>query len=364
MKILYIVPDITDSGGIARVLSLKSNYLVDHFNYEVAFLSVNESYPNCFYEFHPYIKWTNIRKSKNLFLFIKEYIDAIKTSIEVEKPDIIVICDAVLWFLIPVFVKTEIPIVFETHFPINFKKDASDYSLFRMLRNKFLLFLRRRAIAKFSYTVFLTADANKYWNLKNSGVIANPLSFKSENTASLCSNRATAVCINPYVKGLDRLLLVWSEIIKRHPDWTLDIYGKWTDNCVFLKMVEELKISTSINFLAITKDIQNSYRQSSVFLMTSRTEAFGMVLIEAMASGVPCIAYDCPSGPRAIIQEAENGFLIEDGNTAVFVQKLDLLMQDKKMRIQMGAKAFESSNKYEIDGVMKQWNQVFVNLKK
>jgi len=364
MKILYIAPDITDSGGIARVLSLKTNYLVTRFKYEVSILSVNDSYPKCFYDFHPDVKWISVSKSNNLFLFVKSYISSINKTISQEKPDLIVICDAVKWFLIPWFVKTEIPIIFETHFSVLFKKNKFDKSLYRKFRSKLILFCRKKAITTFNYSVFLTDEASKDWSLENSAVIPNPLSFTAKSRADLVNKKAMAVCMNPYVKGLDRLLLVWSKIIKNYPDWALDIYGQWDDNAVFVKMTEDLKIRANVNFLPVTTDIESSYKQSSVFLMTSRYEAFPMVILESMASGVPCIAYDCPSGPREIIKDGKNGFLIEDGNTDSFVQKLELLIQEPNHRMQMGENAQESSNKYDIEVVMKKWDTLFLNLKK
>ncbi len=363
MKILYIVPDITDSGGISRVVSLKANYLVTHLHYEVRILSVNDCLSNRFYDFDPAIKWYNFKNSKKGFLFLKEYISFIKETITDEKPDVIVICDAVLWLFIPWFVKTEIPVIFETHFSVFFEKSKIK-SIYSKLRSKLVRFLKQKTIAKFTCLVTLTKEESIGRQAKNSIVIPNPLSFKVNSKAALVNKKAMAVCMNPYVKGLDRLLLVWSRIIQNHPDWTLDIYGQWIDNAVFVKIAEDLKISTHINFLPPTTDIQNSYNQSSLFLMTSRYEAFPMVILEALASGVPCVAYDCPSGPRAIIEDGENGFLIEDGNSDSFIQKLELLIQDENLRIQMGVNAQQSSKKYEIDGIMKKWETLFLNLKK
>jgi glycosyltransferase involved in cell wall biosynthesis len=87
-----------------------------------------------------------------------------------------------------------------------------------------------------------------------------------------------------------------------------------------------------------------------------------MVLIEAMAMGLPCVAYDCPCGPRAIIQNNENGFLVENGNLDSFVQQLELLIEDENLRIQMGEKAQESIQIYDLECIMHQWKSLFENL--
>lgn len=362
MKILYIAPDITDSGGISRVLSLKTNYLVKELNYDVSILSVNDCISNRFYDFEPAIKWYNCKESKNTILFLKNYINLIQKTISAEKPDIIVISDAVLWVFIPWFVKTEIPIIFETHFSVFFEK-SKNKSLYSKFRAKLVRFLKQKTVEKFSYIVYLTNEERFGRQPKKSIVIPNPLPFTVNNKAALVNKKAMAVCMNPYVKGLDRLLLIWNKIIKNYPDWKLDVYGNWNQNGVFQKMANDMNIVTQVNFLPPTTDIQNSYNQSSLFLMTSRTEAFGMVLIEAMTSGVPCIAYDCPTGPRTIIDDGVNGFLIEDGNLDSFVQKTELLIEDENLRIKMGTKAKNSVSKYDLDSVMMQWKSFFEEVK-
>lgn len=361
MKILYIAPDITDSGGISRVVSLKTNYFVASMNYKVAILSVNNGCSNRFYDFNSEIKWYDITKTKNAFLFLWNYIHLIKKAIFNEKPDVIVFCDAVLWLFIPWFIKTDIPIVFETHFSASFEK-VKNKSFYTKVRSKLVRFFKQKTMKKFTCFVSITDEGSKEWEARNNVVIPNPVSFEVVEKAHLVNKKAMAVCMKPYIKGLDRLLLVWSRIIEKHSDWILDIYGQWDTNYEYQKMADTLKISSNVNFIFPTADIQSSYNQASLFLMTSRSEAFPMVLLEAMASGVPCIAYDCPAGPRAIIKQGINGFLIEDGNLDSFVEKLELLIEDENLRLQMGINASESIAVYDLEIIMKKWQNLFESL--
>jgi glycosyltransferase involved in cell wall biosynthesis len=361
MKILYIVPNITDSGGIARVISLKANYFVTNMDCEVSFLSVNNGDSNCFYDFNTNIKWFNIQYSRSILSLLCKYIRLINKTISTEKPDLIIICDAVLWVFIPWLIGTKTPIIFETHFSVFFKKNKTK-SLSSEIKSKATRFFKEKTAKKFSCFVFETFEGSKEWNLKNGKVIPNPLSFKLNNSASLVNRRAMAVCMNPYVKGLDRLLMIWAKVVENHSDWVLDIYGQWDADLKYSKMVKGLDISNNVNFCMPTAAIQDKYNQSSVFLMTSRSEAFGMVLIEAMASGLPCVAYDCPIGPRAIINDGVNGFLIEDGNVDSYVQKTKLLIKDENLRMKMGKNAQESVKKYDLDSIMQQWISLFESL--
>ena len=270
-------------------------------------------------------------------------------------------CDAVLWLFIPWCIKVDVPMIFETHFPKYFEK-VKTKSIFNSFRNRIVRFLKKLTITKFTNTVFVTEEGSKEWNLNKSKVITNPLSFKVAEGASLVNKKVLAVCMNPYVKGLDRLLVIWKQIIEIHPDWILDVYGDWDVNYEYLNEAKILKIEKNINFIFPTNDIYNSYIQSSIFLMTSRYESFGMVLIESMAIGVPCIAYNGSVGPRTIIKDGLNGFLIEDGNVASYVHKLKNLIEDDNLRFKLGNEARRTVEKHDIDVVMKEWENLFTEV--
>ena len=358
MKILYIVPDITDSGGIARVISLKTNYLVEKLNYQVSLLSVTNTYPNVFYDFNQKTKWYTIASSDNKILFLIKYIRFINKTIAKDKPDVIVLCDAVLWLFVPWFIKTKIPLIFETHFSILFQKEGYT-SRYRRIRNKLIVSWRKKTINLFKIAVFETLQGSKEWGIENSKVIANPSSFTVNEQARLINKKAMAVCMNPYVKGLDRLFTIWEKIILKHPDWILDVYGHWMTNVEYVNKAKLLKMERNINFLPPTIAILDSYLQASVFLMTSRYEAFGMVLIESMAVGLPCVAYDCPCGPRAVIDDGRNGFLVEDGNVEDYVEKVLTIIENKNLRMKIGTDAQKSVNKYSIEVIMQEWEKLF-----
>ncbi len=361
MKILYIVPDITDSGGISRVVSLKTNYLVSQLNYEVRILSVNDCFSKPFYDFDSAIKWYNFKNSKKGFLYLKRYISFIKETITNEKPDIIVVCDAVLWLFIPWFIKTEIPVIFETHVSISLKKILNS-GLHSIIRTEIVCFFKKITLKKFDRFIVLSESSKKEWNLVNSKVIPNPISFVSQNLAVLDNKKAIAICRHSYEKGVDRLLLIWKKVLKHHPDWVLEIYGQWDSDLHYQSMAESLDISKNVNFIAPTHAIWECYNHSSILLMTSRSEVFPMVLIEAMVCGLPCVAYNCPIGPTEIIVNNQNGYLIEDGNQDLFVEKINQLIENKSLRLEIGKKANESIKKYNIDKIMTKWNELFIDI--
>lgn len=234
------------------------------------------------------------------------------------------------------------------------------------LISKFKSFLKYRfkdfSANKFSKVVVLSNESLKEWNVNNGLVMPNPFWIQNDSVADLKQKRVIAVARNSYEKGLDRLLIVWQKVVAEHPDWILDIYG---DSVTDLRpLVVELGMEFNVNLNETVKNISEKYLTASLYVMASRSEGFPMVLLEAMASGLPCVAYDCPTGPRAIIKEGENGFLIENGNVDSFVQKLELLIQDENLRVQMAKNAQQSIKKYDLENIMQQWKSLFESLVK
>ena len=362
MKILYIIPKINNEGGVVRVLSVKANYLIENFGYEVHILTQNEGNNPLFYSFNHKIVLHDMILKGNKVAFLLQYIKALKKNVSAIKPDIIIVCDNGLKaYFIPFILKTNTSIIFECHGSkyIEVKEQTKYFSA-----TKIKLLFKEFSANRFNKFVGLSKESLKEWNVKNGIVIPNPLWFKASRFTDLKSKKVIAVGRHSYEKGLDRMLQIWQKVIQKHPDWILEIYGKSNENQELQKLANALNISDNVTFFEPVKNINDKYLGASIMAMTSRTEGFGMVLIEAMAMGLPCVAYDCPCGPRAIIQNNENGFLVENGNTDSFVQKLELLIEDENLRIEMGKNALESVGKYNIDSKMQQWESLFEDLVK
>lgn len=362
MKILYITPKINNEGGVARVLSVKANYLLENFGYEVHILTQNEGNNPLFFSFNGKIVLHDMILKGNLISFFLQYVKALKKALRTINPDVIIVCDNGLKaYNIPFILKTSVPIVFECHGSkyVEEKKQSKYFS-----GTKIKLLFKEFSANRFAKFVALSKESLKEWNVDNGVVIPNSLWFKTSRFSDLKSKRVIAVGRHSYEKGLDRMLEIWKKVIEKYPDWSLEIYGKSNENQELQKMANALNIKNNVTFFDPVKNINDKYLDASIMAMTSRTEGFGMVLIEAMAFGLPCIAYDCPCGPRAIIQNNENGLLVEDGNIDSFVQKIELLIEDENLRLQMGKNAQGSAEKYNLDSIMQQWKTLFEEITK
>ena len=159
------------------------------------------------------------------------------------------------------------------------------------------------------------------------------------------------------------LLQAWALVEKQCPDWTLDVYGMG-EREPYKRQMNALGIDESrCRLHGSLTDVKEEYLSSSVFALPSRFEGFGLVIIEAMACGLPVVAFDCENGPRSIITTGENGFLIRPFDVQQFAERLVGLMQDEDSRRKLGRQARQTSTKYAIEGVARQWQQLFDNLK-
>lgn len=363
-KLLYITNAIDGSGGLERVLAVKTKVLAEDFDYEIHIITLNQKSKNhLFFSFSEKIIQHNIEVSGNAFQYFSKYRAGIKSVVSEVQPDVVLVCDDGLkGFFVPRILGAKIPVIYERHV-----SKLIEISENQGLIKKFITLLKfslMNFLAKdFTRFIVLTEGNKKEWRSKNVQVIPNPLPFYPTEPSSLKYKKAIAVGKQSYQKSYDRLLKAWALLPKELEDWELHIYGKFDDNLGLEQLAKNLGIEKQVYFHLPEKNIEEKYRASSIFVLSSRYEGFGMVLIEAMGFGLPCVSFNCNYGPSDIIKNEEDGFLVENGNEREFAHRLQRLMQDEVLRQQMGKKGRENVQRFLPQNVVKQWDELFKSLR-
>ena len=354
IKLLYITNGISGSGGLERVLSVKCSLLAEDYRYEVTILTLNEPNPRPFYPISGKVHFFNLPFSGNKEVISGAYFRRLGEVVNRLKPDVISVCDDGLkGFLIPRLIKPSVPIIYERHASVNLNTNKWFGGLLRTVM---------RALGKsFDRFVVLTPSNIPEWGMANVIAIPNPLPFSPKRLSTQENKKVVAVGSLNYNKGYDLLLRAWSIVERNNPDWSLDIYGKDNAGGEYQKLSETLFLS-SVRFHEPIASIQEAYSDASIHVLPSRSEGFGMVIIEAMSCGLPSVSFDCPSGPRDIITDGRDGFLVEAENYSLLADKLSGLMNDPEKRILMGQEALKKAALYAPSRIVSLWDILFQNL--
>lgn len=223
--------------------------------------------------------------------------------------------------------------------------------------------LRRLAYRKLDFVVLLTQqDASHYGflNPEKICVIPNISSFESVEEAQLSAHKIIMVGRFAVQKGYDILIDIISKIKHRMQDWTIDIYGQGQERALIEKRIKEDDLQKIIKIHSPVSNIRDKMLDSSIYLMTSRNEGLPMVLIEAQSCGLPIVAFDCPEGPREIVTDNVNGFLVENFDSDLLGDRIIELIENSDKRKEFGLGAINSAKRFTPDAVIARWTELFI----
>ena len=217
-----------------------------------------------------------------------------------------------------------------------------------------------KVAARFNRFVVLTEEDKEYWEgLKNMCVIGNARSFVLPKPAKLENKTVIAVGRYSYQKGFERLIAAWHQVCQHVDDWKLHLVGDGELREELQQQIEALNLKDKVILGKAETDMLTVYKNASVLAMSSRYEGLPMVLLEAQAAGLPIVSFQCKCGPKDVIADGVDGFLVNEGDVDALAEKLMKLMNDEALRKKMGAAAFERSERYAEDRIMKQWTDLF-----
>jgi glycosyltransferase involved in cell wall biosynthesis len=163
-------------------------------------------------------------------------------------------------------------------------------------------------------------------------------------------------------KGFDLLIPAFAQVARKHPEWVLRIYGAGPKLARLRRIVFDHELYNNVRLMGRTGHLGEELQETSIFALSSRFEGFGMVIIEAMSKGVPVVSFDCPRGPDEIISHGVDGLLVKSGDVEAFSNALLELVEDEGARQRMGRAALDTSARYDLDVIGKQWEELLVGL--
>ena len=376
-RIVYCIPSLYMAGGVERVITLKANYFAEQFRYDVTIITTDGEDKEPFFSLSPKVKVINLGVHfeemwhhhffRRLSMYIpkeRKYKKLLGIELNRIKPDVTIsVLRREINFLTDLKDGSkklgEIHIN-RAHFR-NFSPNRSNP--IKKLFAKYWMHGLVGRLKKLDRFVVLTEYDRQAWQeLPRVDVIPNPLPFYPQNILSIRKKRVVAVGRYFDEKGYDLLLQAWAIIEKVVDDWELDIYGDGNKS-YYEKIADSLNLNSQRCRLndSIT-DVQKEYLDSSLFVCTSRFEGFGMGIIEAMACGLPVVAFDCLWGPRSIITDSEDGLLVENGNIEKLADTILSLIRNPERISEMGEKARKNVQRFDIDLVAKKWERLFDSL--
>ncbi len=376
-KIVYCTPALYMAGGVERVLSLKANYFAENYGYDITIILTEGKDKPFFYPLSDKIKviyldinfeelWT-CSFIKKIFVYLKKqrlYKKKLSSELMQIRPDITIsLLRREINFI--AHIKDGSKKIGELHVNRdnyrNFEENDSNF-----IKNLFAWFWMKSLVGhlrELDRFVVLTEEDKSHWHeLSNIEVIPDPLSFNTDTVSPLVSKRVIAVGRYVYQKGFDLLLQAWSVVEKQSSDWELAIFGQG-EREAYEQLINELRIDRSrCHLYGPTNDIMYECQNSSIFVFSSRFEGFGMVLVEAMACGLPVISFDCPCGPKDIICDQEDGILVDNGNVDKLSKAMIFLMKNHDICVKMAINGQKNVLRFKIDTIAERWKSLFESL--
>lgn len=351
MKVAFFIHDIYKTGGTERVTVTLANGLLEN-GHEIMIISECSGHDIRF-NVDPNINIISLNSQnyKNSIIRKMSIYNSLKKIIKQNNVDVLICVDVTL-YLYGFLLKRKLKVIAWEHF-----------NYYHNNRDKVRMISRKLA-AKYSDALVVLSknDYNTYVReikeIKKIKTIYNPLPFEIKKRSSLDNKTVLAVGRYVYQKGFDILLESWSKIQCDLPEWKLRIVGDGEEKEKLKSIIKENKVK-GVELIPFTKDIIKEYSKADIFVLSSRFEGFGMVILEAQASGLPVISFNCPYGPSELINDNENGKLIENGNIDDLGKEILELALNKDKIERLSMNALYNAKKFNISIIINMWEELF-----
>ena len=381
MKLAFLCNNMKSTNGVERVLSQRLSLLADSGEYDVYLITYNQygapfSFPISDKVHYIELATRYIERCSYHGLF--QYIDRFFSGrafkrlfhhcVETIEPDVVTCVDMHLADLEAVLsLNNDVKKIVECHCGLSayFADLDKIENRFKQIWERTLKIKLIRTIRKFDRIVVMTEDERDKWALGNKVIfIPNMLVYYPEilSDRTTTYHRIISVGRYAYQKGYDLLVEAWKLINNIYPNWSLHIYGSHDGdmgNYDQLKHTIEDNKMQNVYLHPASNDVYSEYAESDFYVMSSRYESFGLVLIEAMSCGLPIVSFDCHFGPRSIIADGETGILVPLSDVKKMADSIIFMIENTNERIRMGQNARKAVSKYKPETIISNWRQFY-----
>lgn len=353
MNIAFVIENITNQGGTERVTVGIANGLAQKLINKVHIISLLGTNPPT-YSISDSVKRISLGLD-GMSRLRRRYIvpRKLKEVLSNHKIDVVICVDVgIFTYLRSIQSRVKCKIVVWEHFNyFNTPRGWRDH------RKKVIAARRADAIV-----VLGEQDLENYRNhithIKNIRYIYNPIAVTTQYSTDLTSNKVLAVGRLVRQKGFDILLDVWKKVQENNKEWTLDIYGDGPEKSKLLETIYNEKIN-NVEIHPFTNNIEEKYLNASIFVLPSRYEGFVLVLGEAQAYALPTISFNIHEGPKEVIKDGINGYLINPFDVEMMANALLKLMDNSNLLKYFSENAKMDLKRFSLDRVLEEWENLF-----
>lgn len=351
MRIAFVLAGL-GAGGAERVVSLIASRWAD-LGWHVTVISFDAPSNPVFHDFAPNIELVRLDIPALGIASASRRITALRGALSGIGPDV------VISFLTKVNVLTLLATMGTRFRVIVSERNNARLQAINQAWNMLLARLYRRAC-----DIVIQTEASRAClpaaDRARATVIPNPVRLLPAPVASAEPPRATIAAVGRLTaqKGFDRLLAAFAHIAPRHPGWRLVIWGEGPSRPALVRYARALGIADRVSFPGLSSTPGNWIHEADIFALPSRFEGFPNVLAEAMAAGLPVVAYDCDFGPAEMITDGVDGLLVPQNSVAGLGAAMDRMMSDSALRSRLGAAAHRSVERFAVDPVIDRWTQL------
>lgn len=372
MNLIFLLRSVVIGGGIERVITEKANWMAEK-GHNVLLLTYEEGNHPFSFDLHPKVhykdldcryftiyKYSFFQRILKGIMIKSKFRREMRMIIQEFHPDALIFPHNINeYFGILVSLQKKVPIIYECH-----STSVEIMNRMKTIKERIKNFSYLSLIKKCDLVITLNQQDAQFWSKYNTvKTIPNPLSCYPDTIPVVEKEKGRILCLARLhtIKRLDRLVDSFAIIANKYPEWHIDIFGDGDEKENLEHKIECANLKGRIVIHHPTNNVSYEYLRSQFLVLSSDSESFSMVLVEAMAHSLPVVSTNCPYGPSQIIDNGITGILTKM-DVDDLAHKMEWMITHEKERREMGEKAHTAVAKYKKENVMKEWENAYLSV--